>query len=367
MATLQFGTLSTLDTLKSNFQNVAEYGEDRAFEDFENLRQAHNRNWMEMAGSFVDRTTDRLRRYGGSVLMGMEKLDEFGTPHPQKVRAGSNVGFPLYLFGAALQWNRRYFLNATVAEWATQVESLFTADIANLIIEVKKALFTATNYFSTDPLVDNLGNTGLGTGVQLPVKALANADGAEIPVGPNGETFDGSTHTHYLFTATLTADGQTALIKTVAEHFAAGRAVIYINQAQETAYRALSGFVPYTDLRIQLPITSTTAPGKFLSPVDLFNRAIGIFGSAEVWVKPWVPSNYQVAVMNDQPAPLCMRTRNANAAGLELVSESDSHPLRARKYEHEFGIGAWNRVAAAVSYSNSGSAYASPTITGPIG
>jgi hypothetical protein len=216
------GGLQTIDTLASNMQTVAQYGEDRAFEDFQNLLDAHNRNLMDMQDDLVERTTERLARYGSGVSMSMEEHDENGFARPQRVRAGSMVGFPLRSYLGTLQWNRKYFLSATVAEFAAQITSMFTADIVNVGVQIKTALFTGTNYGWNDYLVDNLGRT-LGSGVYLPVKALVNADSGEIPVGPNGETFNPATHTHYLGSTSGTdasAADLTSLVTTVVEHYA---------------------------------------------------------------------------------------------------------------------------------------------------
>lgn len=363
------GTLNTLDTLASNFQTVAQYGEDRAYEDFARLLDAHNMLVNEMLNSFVNRTTERLARYGAGSIMNMEQLDENGSPHPQKVRAGSNVGFPLNLYGIGIQWNRKYFQNAKVAEFAGQITAMFAGDIANVAIQIKKALLTGTNYNSTDSLVDNLGNTGLGNNVLLPVKALVNADGAEIPVGPNGEVFLGS-HTHYLGATsggTLAAADVTGLINTVVEHFAAGTPMIYINRADEANFRALSGFVGYTDVRVVGATTAPQAPGKPLSPTSIYNRAIGVYQGAEVWVKPWIPQWYIFCYLAGEPAPLMMRERTPGSGVLTLVAEEERHPLRAKMWEREFGIGVWNRTNGAVLYYNATGSYVAPTITTPLG
>jgi hypothetical protein len=361
MAGLAYGTLSTLDTLRTNFQTVAEYGEDRAYDDFSNLLAAHNALWTEIASDIVDFTTDRQRRYGSGIAMVMEEVDEFGSPHAQRVRAGSNVGFPLKLYQAGLQWTRKNFQTMTVSEFAAQVDAMFAGDRARLIMEVKKALFSSTNYTTNDPLVDNLGS-----GLELAVKRLVNADSAEIPIGPNGVTFDAASHTHYLYGAAFNTTTLDALIKTVAEHYASGTPVVYINQAQAATATGLSGFTKYLDGRLMPADNVTRARSGSLKPVDLYNRALGIYDTAEVWVKPWVPANYQLCFIKEQPKPLCLRTR-VPGAGLELVSESESHPLRARIYEREFGVGVWNRTNGAITYSNSGSAYSDPSISSVIG
>lgn len=361
MATVAVGTLSTLDTLRSIQQSVVEYGMDRAFDDFENLRMAHDALWMEIASDIVDFTEDRQRRYGSGIAMPMQEMDEFGTPRPQRVHAGSNVGFPLKLYGTGLQWTRKYFQNRTVAEWAAQLEAMFAGDIANLIVQVKKALFGSTNYTSNDPLVDNLGS-----GLELEIKRLVNADGAEIPIGPNGVTFDGSTHTHYNYSAAVDATALNALIDDVVEHYSYGTPVIYINKAQEATVRGISSFVAYPDARIVLSNDSVRPQSGILRPTDLYNRPIGLYGSAEVWVKPWIPANYVFCFIPEQGKPLVIRVRKMGMFGLELVSESESHPLYAKKYEREFGVGVWNRTNGAILYGNSGSAYSDPTITSPL-
>jgi hypothetical protein len=51
----------------------------------------------------------------------------------------------------------------------------------------------------------------------------------------------------------------------------------------------------------------------------------------------------------------------APAGTLRLVSDTDGHPLFARTYERQFGMGVWNRTAAACLYF-ANATYASPTI-----
>jgi hypothetical protein len=161
----------------------------RAFEAIETARQAHNIQFNEMLMDFIDRTTDRQRRYGGSASMAMDEVDEFGRADAQKIPGGVTVGFPLRLFQESVQWTRKFMQNATTTELAAQFTAAQDAHILRLQRQIKRAIFTATNYTFTDKLVDN---------VDLAVKAFVNADSASIPNGPNGETFDGTSHTHYI-------------------------------------------------------------------------------------------------------------------------------------------------------------------------
>jgi hypothetical protein len=355
-----FGTLSTLDELAAVRQSVAQYGEDLAWQSIALALEAHNRQVADMLGALVERTTDVQRAYGTSDTKKMQEMDQWGRPDAQKVTAGVTVGFPLRRYGDSLQWTLQWMRQNSGAQLAAEVAAIMDADAANVIRAIKAAWYTPTNY----SFVDKLGGGNSAPNVTLAVKALVNNDGAGLPVGPNGEVF-ATSHTHYLATASLTAADLTNLIETVMEHHAVGQPVVYINRAQEAAVRALTGFVGYVDARI-LPGGGTTtqipAGGVTLEQRNLYDRAIGVFGAAEVWVKPWTVSGYAVSFVRGAPSPFAMRVPvYAGLADLQLVAEDESHPLRARTYERQFGIGAWTRTAAAVLYTGGGS-YVAPTI-----
>jgi len=284
--------------------------------------------------------------------MSMDEIDEFGTPDAQKVAAGSNVGFPLRKYGGALQWTRTAFQNMMASEFAAQVTGMMDADKLVIIRQIKRAIFTPTNTAYVDRLVD---------GVALPLKALVNADSAPIPLGPNGEVFNGASHTHYLGTASFVASDLSALISTVTEHFGNGNIIVDINQAQEAAVRALTGFVAYIDPRVIAPITAQYATQGLENLVNIYNRRIGLYAGAEIWVKPWVPASYLFSYLEGQRRPLVMRPRPTGGGDLALVFEDEEHPLRARVYEREFGISVYTRINGAALYTGNAT-YAAPVI-----
>jgi len=359
---MTYGTLQTLDTLASLRAAtgvVADIGEDVAFESIAAALKAHNQLLQESLTGFVDQTTDRLRRYGGPDQMVMEELDEYGTASTQKIAAGATLGFPLRFFGGGLQWTRLFFQNATGAELAAQVDAMMDADIKNMHKQLKLALFTPTNSTFEDRRVDH---------VNLPMKALVNADSAPIPIAPDGTTFNAATHTHYLGasiawtgapTAASTGADLAAINQTIIEHFLAGSIQMLCNPAQETLIRAATGFFPYYDARLTPSVNQTNAMAD-LDVMNITNRAIGIFGASEVWIKPWIPPGYVVGVLVGSPQKaLVMRTRNAGSGNLELLFDNEVFPLRSRSYGREFGFGVWNRVAAAVLYTGATS-YSAP-------
>lgn len=361
---MAFGTLTRFDTLATAYNTtVAQFGEDLAWEAISEALMAHNQQLSESLSEFVEDSTDRLRRYGGPDSMSMEELDELGTPDAQKISAGVTVGFPLKFYGIGLQWTRLYFQNAMASELAAQVTAAQDADVKAIQRELKKALFLHSNYTFVDRRID---------GVSLGVKALVNADSAAIPVAPDGTSFDGSTHTHYLgataawsgaTTAQIAADLD-ALSSTVLEHFLNGQILILANRAQEAKIKTADGFSAYVDSRIiQAPGGTTQFARGNLDMANVSNRAIGIIGPAEVWIKPWVPPNYLLAVhVGSGGMALVRRTRQGGGGQLELLFENEVYPLRSRALGREFGFGVYNRVAAAALYVG-GTSYTDPTIS----
>jgi hypothetical protein len=346
-----WGSLTTLDTLATTQQTVVAYGEDNAWAAVNAALAAHNRIAQELMGTFAQVTEDRQRRYGGLDTMVMQELDEMAMPDTQKISAGVTVGFPLRRYGNSLQWTRHFVQNMTMGELDAQVTAMRTADLQVIQREIKRAIFIPTNYSFEDRLVDH---------VTLAVKRLVNADSAAVPVGPNGEVFVAASHTHYLGTASFVAADLTGLIEHVVEHFNGGRPMVYINRAQEAAVRGFAGFTPYLDARLVGANNVNQATGN-LDPTDLYNRAIGIFGPAEVWVKPWIPALYAFAYLEDVPVPVVIRRRSGNSGNLELEYEDEVHPLRARSYFREFGAGVWTRTNGAVLLTNNAT-YSAPTL-----
>lgn len=351
-----YGNLRVLDTLIGNNTPVLNFGEDKAFDLIRQALEAHNAELQEILSTFCFMTSERIFAFGTSDNMEMRRVDEFGAVDTQKVRGGQTLGLPMYLHQVAVGWTRQFLRRTSVDRLAAQYIAANDADIRNLNREIRRALFKPTNDLAyLDRLVDN---------VNLEVRALLNADGQEPPLGPNGETFDGSTHTHYLANATLTNAYLNGLLDTVREHGISGRPVIFINRAQEATVVLLTDFNRYVPVNIVQSQTTQYATGASLDLDNINNRAIGIFNGAEVWVKPWVPANYQAVLdVEGTDKPLGLRTENGSlttgAGALTIAADHEHYPLRAQWMEREFGIGAVERHKAAVGYS-AGASYVIP-------
>lgn len=353
------GTLSIADLLAVTNQSILDYGLEPIQAAIRAELAAHNVIVTEMVGSLAAVTTERATTYGGASGGEMSTVDEYGRSATQKPGANSPVAFPLHKHQFAIGWTADWFRVKTPADLARAVTNGEIAHRRKVQQQMKAAIFGATNYTVRDYMTDN---------ADLAVKRFVNADGAVIPAGPNAEAFVGSSHTHYdaiawsgANTAQRTAAVQ-ALIDDVVEHGHGAMVKVYINKAQEADVRALTGFNAYIDPRVTVN-ANANQPGVRLDISRLDNRAIGIFGAAEVWVKPWVPASYMFAFdEGDARKPLAFRQDTAGAMqGLRVAASIDAHPLYAEYMEAMFGVGVWTRTNGAVLYLGGGS-YTSPTL-----
>ena len=347
--------IATLQAVR--IQTAAEYGLDTIQRVLQADLDAHNALVREMVSEMAEVTTERQRVYGTSVGGEMLEVDEYGLAPTQKAAPGATVGFPLRLFQYNIGWTAKYLQVATPADLAAQTLAAETAHLRAITRDMKRAIYISGNYTFRDHLIDN---------VELAVKRFVNADGAGIPDGPNGETFDGGTHTHYDANNGWDATELTNAINSVIEHGHGGNVKVAINKDDETAVRGLTGFVPYIDPRLATStIASTTGvPAQTLDISRLDNRAIGIFAGAEIWVKSWALDNYPfIWDAADPNKPLAFRQRGQEALqGLRIAFENADYPLYARDMEAEFGIGVWTRTNELVHYTG-GSSYTDPTIS----
>lgn len=346
------GHYTVSDLLAARHQSAAEFGLDTIQEVLQRDVEAHNQIVTEMLSDLADSSTERQRKYGTSVGGEMVEVDEHGRARTEKQKAGATVGFPMRQFQFSLGWTAKFFQNNTPADMAQAVQAAEKAHLRRIQAEIQRAIFLSANYVFTDFLVDD---------VDLNVRRLVNADGLDIPDGPNGEEFDGSTHTHYDGINGLTNAAARALVDDVVEHGHGQDVVVVINRADEAAWRALADFQEYRDPRLILG-TEADKPRKRADITRLDNRAIGIFGAAEVHVKPWGVESYPFCYSRGaDDETLVLRQRSSEALqGLRFAAELDAFPLHAEVMEAEFGFGVWNRTNGAVLYTG-GAAYADPT------
>lgn len=309
----------------------------------------------DMLGDLAETNTSRQATVGSSASGSMMEVDEYSEGPTQKDLPGYFIYFPLRKFQYPTGWTEQWAKRATLADFASKNTSAQIADSARMRYEIQRAIYTPTNYTFLDHLVDN---------ASLAVKAFINADSTSMQNGPNGEVFDGTSHTHYDAIAALTAASLTAQINDIAEHRNGTRIQININTADVATVSALTGFVPlqYPYLTINANANQVATPRLNMEQVD--NRQIGWFGSAQVWTKPWAVANYSVAVDLNAPMKPLRRRVEDGSRGFHLASQWNVHPLHASYYENFYGFAARNRTALHVLRFNNAS-YAAPTLTPP--
>lgn len=342
----KYGTLNVLEDLAEDTNPVAGR-EDEIAARFQEALDIHNRLFADMVSDLAMTTDQAELALGAADEAIIDELDEWGAADASKAANFGQVGFPLRIYGGTIQWTRTYFEMVSAAELAAQLDAFAAADLRVFQNMLKRVLFNNTN---TSSYFDRLQ-----TKRTYDLKALLNGDGQPIPPGPNGTTFDGATHTHYLANATLTSAAVESLLNTVIEHGIDGQLVLYISKSDEATVRGFSGFSPYLDARVT--VTGAAQIGnQTLDVNNPDNRAIGVFGGAEVWVKPWVPQNYQVAIdVGGGFKPLGIRTRTGSLTGsgaFRIIADHEHYPLRAQNLGREYGIAAYGRWKAAVLKSN---------------
>lgn len=348
----QTGTYDISSLLKTRNLSAVAFGMDTIAAVLAADIANYNALVNQALSDLVATTADRLRVAGSSVGGDMMEADEYSRVPTQKDVPSYLIGFPLRKMQWATGWTSAWIKKATPADFAIKQQAAQGADLRRLRYELTKALFFPTNADFVDLNVDK---------ATLKVKALINADSTAIQNGPNGEVFDGTSHTHYNASATLTAAAVQALIDDVVEH-GFGQVKVFLNVANEAAFRLLAGFVGYLDPRVSINAAANQPDQARLDITRMDNRPIGIFGAAEVWVKPWIPANYAAAAdTSTVQKPLVMRTDDPDL-GLHTEAQLDTHPLHAQYYEHQYGFGSWNRLAAAVLEFDNNS-YSAPTLT----
>lgn len=361
---LQTGTHTIADLTANTFASeLVSANMDAMDEAIRNDLAVHNERVNEMMREMAQISTERSTVYGTNAQGEAVPKDQFTRAPTQKIRRGSKVEFPLDGFEFSVGWTAEYLRRATVQDMALKTVASRQAHLRRIQYDVKNAFFIPTNYTWNDRLVD---------GNDLSVKRLLNADSAPIPNGPNGETFNAATHTHYDavdWAAANTAARDAALralVQDVVEHGHGAGLRIYINRAQEADFRALEGFEPLLIPNVIAGTNNDRAAGPTLDITRVDNRLIGYYDGIGVWTRPWVPANYVLAFAAGVPEtdkPLRFRIPTlASEQGLFVAAEIVTHPLQAQYLNFYHGVGVQTRTNGAVLFLGSAS-YTAPTFT----
>lgn len=305
--------------------------------------------------------TDKMELpYGVIDDVEAEDFDEYGKPDVKKGGYVTMLGFPLGHTGVSAGWTSDYLDTVEAGEFAQQLTSFKNADLKSIKIKVLRAMFTPTNNLT---YYDALLFKRL-----LRLRAFYNADGEAVMPGPQGQTFDPTTHTHYMGASSYTGAALTSLYLNVLEHGNVGDLVLYVALADVPTIKGFTGsdqFTPVLDLNLVQPLTATYVRGVSLDQTDPTDRHIGQYGAAQVWIKPWMPSGYAVCVDkgNGKYKPLVWRTRPGALKadfGLRGSSYNSLLPLNAETLARDYGIGVGQRHMGAILDTTHSGTYTYP-------
>ena len=356
---MAYGTLSIFDTIGGRRaaanDYIGLYDPATLYQQLQIFLDAHNRLMDQMNEDLIRPTTERFMTWGSYDELSMTDGDEMSRPDVQKITVNPTMmGLPLRIRQVAYGVTQLFMQTKTIGDLEQVVTACTDADVKDRLASIRAALFNPTdNLTYRDRFVDN---------ITLPIRTLVNADGTYIPPDQFGNIFNPNTHTHFLATSSFGASDLQALVDTIVEHYASGSVRIYISRGLETTVRGFTGFYPYWDGRLTPSVNQTNALGVELDILNIYNRPIGIFGAAEIWVKPWVPSSYCFGFNTDAPKPLAMRTRPTAGVArgdLRIAAQYDMYPLQATFMEREYGVGVVERTNGACLYTGGGS-YVAP-------
>ncbi len=365
----QFGTHEVSDALAplvGNFQTVVDFGIENAYEQINAENTAYNASVTAEMDERCEIGEEETRVFGGADEFAVQEGDEFSNPDAQKVEGGYPIQFPMRRHEQKVAWTYDFSRTNSVDKLAASYVAARTADVRWMQRQMRLALY----YPFSRParLPDGTDNPNAfkeflnSPKIKKSLYPLLNADGMPVPVGPNGETFDPATHTHYMASdwtaagstaATRDGDMQAAVLNLVEHGLDQGsRLCIEINMLDAGQFVALPNFVAAAPIGVQLGDNTAFAIGSQLDPRNYNNRFLGTYLGFEVWTKPWVFPNYKTITSLGTRKTLYWRKQKGGLNGdFELVFTNPSYKLLSDIMRRDGGCSVQNRETGVVLYT----------------
>lgn len=316
---MAFRSMNILNVDEYGATRVYQYGIDRVYDEFQVVLEIHNKRMNMLYDTLVGaRTSEKRHRFGaaGASLKMVRVGRETGRAHAQSTTFKPyDVGVPIDKYELSQAWTKRYAQRETVERMNAQLTAALTADKKLLQWKIGTALFGNANYDFFDEE---------GDGQTYPVKRLLNADSLPIPVGPHGDVFDETTHSHYMVIASVSAATMKTVSTNLAEHSESGEQILEVAYEDVALYRAITGFIPAEDGRIIQSLNSDRI-ALSLNRNNIRDRFIGyIPDGPAVWVKPYIPAGYGFTYLDggDLGSPLVEVYDDIDGQGL-IVAEPE--------------------------------------------
>ncbi|UAJ16110.1 major capsid protein [Microbacterium phage RikSengupta] len=297
-----------------------------------------------------------------------ERASEYGEPRGVRQKPSSfSIGYDFGWYDLAARYTWQFLADAT----ASQVEAIHSAalDADNrLMFEIVLSA-----------LYNNANRTADIDGLEVPVKALYNADGT-VPPKYKTNVFDG-THNHYLTSgaATITSEDLDDLIEHLRHHgydkTNGVTQVLLVNSREGKVirqFRQSNGdtydFIPATSEPQDLILEATqTVSGGRPGPSYGGLNVIGKYGDVLIIEDDLFPVGYVVIVgtggRQNLNNPVGLRQhKNTALRGMRLVKGRDAdYPLIDSFYNRGVGTGIRQRGGSAVMQITANPSYSAPT------
>lgn len=360
------GFHDTRDVLVTSTSDGVDYND--MWSEFQATIQLQNAERQAIIDFLTFDVTENIETVAQLSSAKFERSSEYGEPRgirqkPTSFSIGYDFGW--YDLGARYTWQ---FLADADANQVTAIHAAALDADNRLVFEtVLAALYNNTN------------RTAVIDGLEVPVKALYNADGT-VPPSYKSNTFDGS-HTHYLVSGAATIDSGDvdALIEHLRHHgydrtngvtqvllvnSREGKVIRGFRQADGDTYDFIPAQGEPQDLILEA--TQVVSGGRPAATYGGLN-VIGKYGDVLIIEDDLFPVGYVVIVgtggRQNLNNPVGLRQhRNPALRGLRLVKGRDAdYPLIDSFYNRGLGTGIRQRGGSAVMQIKASGSYAPPT------
>lgn len=346
----------------SDYAYVNNANQELVYEGARQYIDMANEAAMGAMSAFVnpDPTTNFKERYKLGMTGRMQRTSEVTAGKGVATYGSWDVAYPLYNYHERLNIGDVDLAYMTPAEYQNHVDGIISRANNTRRHEILYNLFNNVQKTFTDPRHGS-----------LTIEPLANGDSVVYPPVEGSDTE--ATEDHYLesgYAASAISDTNNPIATIVDDLVQHGvdttddvPVVCFINQAQQTAIESLANFVPYIPPQIQpgmdtdqVLMPSRQIPGKVIGYVR---------GYAWISVWRWIPANYIVGLNLASPQPLKMRVdppaTGLGNGGLVMLPEERFGVLTLNSWRLRFGLGASNRLGAAVMELGTGGTYTVPS------
>lgn len=298
----------------------------------------YNDEINQMLSSLTFRTTEHVLGVKPSDTFELQPADEWARPVPARRSGMKQVGFPLQRFQGSIAYSYEASLKMTVQ------------DVNDILFGMQQADARKLGRLILAGLLDNDGWT-------FPDEEYGNLTVLGMANGETDWTYfrtmgDEAVDNHYSGQTGGIADASDpfpVLQAEIAEHPEnSGQIVAFVNPTDAPAVNLLTEFFPAPDTRLQLGIANTALTTDQNVPAP--GRYIG-YHSAGVEVREWSswPAGYVGAFSSGGLKPLALREDELAALqGFGPIADREDFPYLQRIYQRKAGVGAYNRVGAAV-------------------